>query len=91
MSVIKVTRGGTNKRARLTIQKTGDVGIKMGLETDETFVIALASEIVQALDNPEAAWRGDVLIRDGRARVNLRPPNRDGHVTFMADRRELVS
>ncbi|MEV6219760.1 hypothetical protein [Nocardia sp. NPDC051833] len=86
----RVTRGGSNKCARLAVKVSGSVEIKLGLEPDEEFIVALAHEVSTSLAGAESTWRGDIHIRDGRAFATMRPANRNGHIVFAVDRQELI-
>ncbi|BAD58802.1 hypothetical protein [Nocardia farcinica] len=86
---ITVIRGGTNKRARLTLNSTRRE-LSLGEETDETYAVAVAERIAEELDGAPDTFRGDILRHGDYVKVRMRSRNRRTYIKFRFDRHELI-
>jgi predicted kinase len=87
---VEIVRGGTNKRARMTITPER-LDVKLGQETDVSFTVAVAALIAEALSDQPTSFRGDFYHDDDRIDAKMRPTNRAESVRFEYDRANILA
>ncbi|MFE7744384.1 AAA family ATPase [Nocardia sp. NPDC057455] len=87
---IEVVRGGSNKRARLTITPER-LDVKLGQETDVSFVVAVATHVAEQLKDEPCSFRGDFYRVGDRVDAKMRSTNREHTHRFEYERGDILA